>query len=113
VSHLCTLLVDRVASAVLSLSKRWLPIPLAFYRSSKVLDVLPGSGDVRSHNCLDQRPCEVESRGCSGLSVPYLYWKEHAVEPRTGIEFPMILDSIPAGERNSNLNSKVSTKLFC
>lgn len=75
--------------------------------SSKVLDVLPGSGDVRSHNCLDQRPCEVESRGCSGLSVPELYWKEHAVEPRTGIEFPMILDSIPAGERNSNLNSKI------
>lgn len=75
--------------------------------SSKVLDVLPGSGDVRSHNCLDQRPCEVESRGCPGLSVPDLYWKEHAVEPRTGIEFPMILDSIPAGERNSNLNSKI------
>lgn len=67
---------------------------------------------MRSHMCLDQRPCEVENRGCSGLSVPDLSWKEHAVEPRTGIEFPMILDSILAGERNCNLTSKVSTKLF-
>ncbi|XP_030530550.1 fatty-acid-binding protein 2 [Rhodamnia argentea] len=75
--------------------------------SSKVLDVLPGSADVRSHICPDQRPCEVENRGCSGLSVPDLYWKEHAVEPRTGIEFPMILDSILAVERNCNLTSKI------
>ncbi|XP_056176918.1 fatty-acid-binding protein 2 isoform X2 [Syzygium oleosum] len=75
--------------------------------SSKVFDVLPGSADVRSHMCLDQRPCEVENRGCSGLSVPDLSWKEHAVEPRTGIEFPMILDSILAGERNCNLTSKI------
>ena len=40
---------------------------------------------------MDQRACEVENQRCMELSFPDLNLTRHAVEPRTGIEFPMIL----------------------
>ena len=70
-------------------------------RSSKVLAV-PLENDV-----MLQRPCEVH-QGRAGLSFPDLNWRKNAIEPRTGIEFPMILGNILTGENNSNLCSEVS-----
>ena len=76
---------------------------LVFSRSSKVLAVPLENSDV-----MVQRPCEVEHHGRAGLAVPDLNWRRHVVEPRTGIEFPMILHNILAGENNSNICSEVS-----
>ncbi|GMY29078.1 fatty-acid-binding protein 2 [Fagus crenata] len=56
---------------------------------------------------MDQRACEVENQRCMELSFPDLNLTRHAVEPRTGIEFPMILDKILAAEKNSSLSSEV------
>ncbi|KDP34018.1 hypothetical protein JCGZ_07589 [Jatropha curcas] len=74
---------------------------------SKVLAVPFESGDVQVHESIDQRPCEVERQRCSGLSFPELNWTRHAVEPKTGIEFPVILNNILAGENKSSLTSEV------
>lgn len=76
-------------------------------RSSEVLAVPLQDTDVQVHGCVDQRPCEVENQRCAGLSLPDFNWTKHAVEPRTGIEFPTILESILAGEKNSSLSSEV------
>ncbi|KAH7523887.1 hypothetical protein FEM48_Zijuj06G0059600 [Ziziphus jujuba var. spinosa] len=71
--------------------------------SSKVLAVPLENTDVM----IQRQCCEVEHQGCAGLSFPDLNWRRHAVEPRTGIEFPMILDNILAGESNSRLTSEI------
>lgn len=76
-------------------------------RSSNVLAVSSESTDV-----MDQRPCEVGRQGCAGLPFPNLDWRIHAVEPRTGIEFPMVLDNILTAGNNSSLSSEVSTLEF-
>lgn len=73
-------------------------------RSSKVLAVPLQSTDIM----VQPQYCEVEHQGCAGLSFPILNWRRHAVEPRTGIEFPMILDNILARESNSRLTSEVN-----
>ncbi|XP_015572902.1 fatty-acid-binding protein 2 [Ricinus communis] len=78
-----------------------------FDRSSKVLAVPLENGEVQVHRSVDQMPCEVDHHGCSSLSFPDLNWRRQAVEPRTGIEFPMILDSILAAENKSSLSSEV------
>lgn len=75
--------------------------------SSEVLAVPLENTDVQVNGFMDQRPCEVENQRCCGPSFPDLIWTRHAVEPRTGIEFPMILDNILAGEKSSNLSSEV------
>lgn len=54
-----------------------------------------------------ERPCEVERQVCADLSLPNLKWKTHAVEPRTGIQFPIILNSVLEQETNSSLSSEV------
>ena len=78
-------------------------------RSSNMLAVSSTNNDV-----LDQRPCEVGRQGCPGLPFPDLDWRKHAVEPRTGIEFPMVLDDILKAGRNSSLSSEVgSSEFFC
>lgn len=59
---------------------------------------------------MDGRPCEVETRGCGPFSEIYLQnlaWSSNAVEPRTGIEFPTVLDNIITGE-NTSLTPEVS-----
>lgn len=73
-------------------------------RSSNALAV-----PVENTDTMDQRPCEVGHQGCAGLPFPDLNWRRHAVEPRTGIEFPMILDNILTGNNNSSLSSEVTT----
>lgn len=77
-------------------------------RSSEVLAVPLENTDVQVNGFMDQRPCEVENQRCCGPSFPDLIWTRHAVEPRTGIEFPMILDNILAGEKSSSLSSEVT-----
>ncbi|KAL4650607.1 hypothetical protein ACB092_01G099600 [Castanea dentata] len=75
--------------------------------SSEVLAVPMESTDLQVHGGIDQRPCKVENQRCMDLSFPDLNMTRHAVEPRTGIEFPMILDNILTGEKNSSLSSEV------
>lgn len=72
-------------------------------RTSKLLRVpLDDNSDVQLHGCLDQKPCEIGS-----LSFPDLNLRRHATEPKTGIEFPLMLDNILDGENNSRLTSEV------
>ncbi|KAF8401092.1 hypothetical protein HHK36_014395 [Tetracentron sinense] len=75
--------------------------------SPKVLSAPREHVDVQIHGHMDQIPCEDKSGGCGGLSFPDINWTRHAVEPRTGIKFPTVLDNIFAGANNSNLISEV------
>ncbi|CAH2060551.1 unnamed protein product [Thlaspi arvense] len=49
-----------------------------------------GSNDVKLQENIDQRTCLVRREEYSGLSFHKLDWKRQTVEPRTGIEFPML-----------------------
>ncbi|TMW98993.1 hypothetical protein EJD97_003211 [Solanum chilense] len=75
--------------------------------SGDVLSVQLDSSAMESHSGEDHRPCEVDHRGCDNSFFQNLNWSRHAVEPRTGIEFPTILDNLIAGERNSSFTSEV------
>lgn len=72
---------------------------LVLIRTPKVMAVPLEDTGVRS--------CEIEHQRSSHFSFPDLNWTRHAVEPRTGIEFPTILDNILVGENNSSLTSEV------
>lgn len=85
--------------SILSLAAALIP---PFDNLSKVL-----GGSLDSTDVMVQRPCEVARKGYAGLYFPELDWRRHEVEPRTGIEFPMILDNVLAGENNSNLCSEL------
>ncbi|KAK8602407.1 hypothetical protein V6N12_052215 [Hibiscus sabdariffa] len=74
--------------------------------SSKVLAVPLDNTEVQMPECMDRRPCEV-GQGCGSMSFLDLNWRRHAVEPRTGIEFPTILDNILDTPNNSSLASEV------
>ena len=76
-------------------------------RSSKILAVPLENMEVQMQECMDRRPCEVGHQGCGSLSFLDLNWTQHAVEPRTGIEFPTILDNILDRQNNSSLASEV------
>lgn len=84
-----------------------------WFSCDKLLFMFAGSrskvlgGSLDSTDVMVQRPCEVAQKGYAGLYFPELDWRRHEVEPRTGIEFPMILDNVLAGENNSNLCSEV------
>lgn len=95
-----------IVSEVILLSKTCLLFMVI--RPSKVLAVPLENGDGQVQRSIDQRPCEVGPHGCSGFSFPDLNWTRHAVEPRTGIEFPVILDNILAEEHKSCLTSEVN-----
>ncbi|XP_052210179.1 fatty-acid-binding protein 2 isoform X2 [Diospyros lotus] len=76
--------------------------------STKALGVpLVNTTDLQIQRCMDENPCDVEHQGCTDLSFSDLNWTRHAVEPRTGIKFPTILDTILAGENNSLSASEV------
>ncbi|XVE97772.1 hypothetical protein REPUB_Repub03eG0047600 [Reevesia pubescens] len=75
--------------------------------STKVLAVPLDNIEVQMQECMDRRPCEVGHQGCGSLSFLDLNWKRHVVEPRTGIEFPTILDDILDRQNNSSLASEV------
>ncbi|XWS70173.1 hypothetical protein CRYUN_Cryun03dG0026000 [Craigia yunnanensis] len=75
--------------------------------SSKVLAFPLENTEVQMQEYMDRRPCEVGHQGCGCLSFLDLNWTRHAVEPRTGIEFPTILDNILDRQNNSSLASEV------
>lgn len=75
-------------------------------RSSKVLAVPLDNTELQMQELVDRRPCEV-GQGCGSLSFLDLNRRRHAIEPRTGIEFPTILDNILDTQNNSSLASEV------
>ncbi|XP_024033856.1 fatty-acid-binding protein 2 isoform X2 [Citrus clementina] len=80
---------------------------IMWLRSSKVLAVPLDNAEIQMHESMGRSPCEVESHRCGALSFPDLSRTRHAVEPRTGIEFPMILDNVIDGENYSSSTSEV------
>ncbi|KAG8375769.1 hypothetical protein BUALT_Bualt10G0134700 [Buddleja alternifolia] len=77
--------------------------------SSNVLAMPLESTSVEAQQCMDQRPCEIENRGCGPCSDLYfqdLAWSK-TVEPRTGIEFPTMLDNSISGESNPSFAPEV------
>lgn len=77
-------------------------------RSSDAIAVPLENNELQVHGCMDQKPCEVAYRAHAGLTLADVNWTRHAIEPKTGIEFPMILGNILSGENNSSLSSEVS-----
>ncbi|XP_027368924.1 fatty-acid-binding protein 2 isoform X2 [Abrus precatorius] len=75
--------------------------------SSNVLAGPLQNPEVQMHGAMDQLPKEVERQGCPRLLLGELNQAKPAVEPKTGIEFPLVLDNIAAGEQNSSFNSEV------
>ncbi|KAJ6330393.1 hypothetical protein OIU76_009075 [Salix suchowensis] len=110
ISNFMTRLLHREAERLqsfplLSLAAALVPPSGNLY--SKLLAIPRENSDVPVHTSPGQRPCEVERSGCPGLSFPDLNWTRHAVEPRTGIEFPILLDNILAGQNRSRSPSEV------
>ncbi|CAA2961604.1 fatty-acid-binding protein 2-like [Olea europaea var. sylvestris] len=72
--------------------------------SSNGLAIPLENASVETQRCMDdRRPCEVET-GCGPCGEIYLQnlaWSRNAVEPRTGIQFPTMLDNIITGENTS------------
>lgn len=77
-------------------------------RSSDIIAVPLENSELQVHGCMDQNPCEVAYRTHAGLTFPDVNWTRHAIEPKTGIEFPVILDNILSAENNSSLSSEVN-----
>ncbi|KAK7377080.1 hypothetical protein VNO80_02500 [Phaseolus coccineus] len=65
------------------------------------------SPDMQVYGTIDQVPKEVECQGCPFLSYLELNEAKPAVEPKTGIEFPLVLDNIFVGEKDFGFNSEV------
>ncbi|KAK6912880.1 Glycoside hydrolase family 9 [Dillenia turbinata] len=78
--------------------------------SPNVLAVPLEHASIQLHGSMDQCPCNVDNQGCAGLPLPELTWKQHAVEPRTGIEFPTVLDNILVGQDNPTSTSEVGVQ---
>ncbi|KAG4190204.1 hypothetical protein ERO13_A07G019100v2 [Gossypium hirsutum] len=74
---------------------------------SKVLPVPRENTDVQMQERKDRRACEVGHQGYGSPSFLDLNWTQHAVEPRTGIEFPTTLDNVFDRQINSSLSSEV------
>ncbi|KAK8286874.1 hypothetical protein V6Z12_D07G020300 [Gossypium hirsutum] len=74
---------------------------------SKVLPVPRENTDVQMQEHKDRRACEVGHQGYGSPSFLDLNWTQHAVEPRTGIEFPTTLDNVFDRQINSSLASEV------
>nr|GEY81115.1 fatty-acid-binding protein 2 isoform X1 [Tanacetum cinerariifolium] len=55
---------------------------------------------------MNHSPCEVEQRRCGDIKYGSSNCSASAVEPRTGIEFPTILDNIFGGD-NSSFNTEL------
>ncbi|KAK4388681.1 Endoglucanase 16 [Sesamum angolense] len=67
------------------------------------------TSSVEAQICMDQRSCEIENRGCGPCTDLYLQslaWSK-TVEPRTGVEFPTMLDKTISGQSNSSFTPEV------
>lgn len=81
-------------------------------RSPKLVGVTLANADVQIPGNMDHRPCQAVRQGCSSLSLRDLNWRQHATEPNTGIEFPMILNKVLPEESNSKFASEVKFLFF-
>uniref|UniRef100_A0A1D1Z8X3 Chalcone--flavonone isomerase n=1 Tax=Anthurium amnicola TaxID=1678845 RepID=A0A1D1Z8X3_9ARAE len=61
--------------------------------SSRILPFPPEIPGEQFNAPLDQAPCANDCRGCGSLSLPKILSTKDAVEPKTGIKFPTILDN--------------------
>ncbi|KAL2317937.1 hypothetical protein Fmac_031813 [Flemingia macrophylla] len=75
--------------------------------SSNVIGSSLQNPDVQMYGAIDQMSKEVECQGCPYLSYLELNQTKPAVEPKTGIEFPLVLDNILAGEKKYGFNFEV------
>ncbi|CAL1370526.1 unnamed protein product [Linum trigynum] len=109
ISGILTRLMSREADGnqslpVLSLASAFIP---PFKNSSpELLGGNPDNEAVRVRTFFDQSQCTIEPRGCSICSCPDINWENHAIEPRTGIEFPIVLNS-STQEKKSNLSPEI------
>ncbi|KMS99415.1 hypothetical protein BVRB_2g045370 [Beta vulgaris subsp. vulgaris] len=90
---------------VLSLAAALIP-PLDHLTTS-LLAIPPEDANIPMLGSLDKSPCNVQHRDCVGHAFPEFNWERHAVEPKTGIVFPGVLNSILAKDNQSNLSSEV------
>ncbi|KAK6119605.1 hypothetical protein DH2020_046628 [Rehmannia glutinosa] len=77
--------------------------------SSNVLAIPLETSSVEAQRCVDQKPCDIENRGCGPCSDLYfqnLAWAK-TIEPRTGVEFPTMLGDIISGESNYSFTPEV------
>ncbi|CAI0401314.1 unnamed protein product [Linum tenue] len=109
ISGILTRLLSREADRnqslpVLSLASAFIP---PFKNSSpELLGGNPDNKAVRVRTFFDQSQHDIEPRGCSICSCPDINWENHAIEPRTGIEFPIVLNS-STQEKKSNLSPEI------
>ncbi|WJX43641.1 hypothetical protein P8452_30709 [Trifolium repens] len=76
-------------------------------RSSNLLSGPMQDPDVQIHESMDRTPKDFEHPGCPHLSVSELNLANSVVEPKTSIEFPVVLDNLLDGEQNYSFNSEV------
>eukprot|EP00262_Sarcandra_glabra_P010965 TRINITY_DN26671_c0_g1_i1.p1 TRINITY_DN26671_c0_g1~~TRINITY_DN26671_c0_g1_i1.p1 ORF type:complete len:436 (-),score=44.54 TRINITY_DN26671_c0_g1_i1:386-1693(-) len=75
--------------------------------SSNILAIPLQNTDEQIKGDMEPTLCEDVHRGCTSLSLRDISWERDAVEPRTGIKFPTILDNLLTGGYNSCLTSEV------
>ncbi|CAH9072210.1 unnamed protein product [Cuscuta epithymum] len=68
---------------------------------------LEDASTMEAQMCMDQSPCKGEHHGFANSFFQSINWSRLAVEPRTGIEFPIILDDIITRDNNSTFMSEV------
>ncbi|XP_047327821.1 fatty-acid-binding protein 2-like [Impatiens glandulifera] len=76
--------------------------------SSKTFKIPLEDMDMQMQRCLDKGgPCDVHYRGCGDLSFLDSDWRRHTIEPRTGIEFPTMLENMIDDGNNFSSNPEV------
>ncbi|RAL45494.1 hypothetical protein DM860_014883 [Cuscuta australis] len=75
--------------------------------SRNVLAVPLEAATTEAQMSMDQTPCYDDHHGCTNSFFRSINWSGLAVEPITGIEFPVILDDIIAGDKNLSFTSEV------
>lgn len=81
-------------------------LPFIFRNTS--MPAIPSEDtNIQMLGSLDKSPCNVQHRGCVGHAFSKPNCSSHIVEPKTGIEFPGMLNSILAKDNQSNLLSEV------
>ncbi|KAH7655419.1 Chalcone isomerase protein [Dioscorea alata] len=89
------------ALPVLSLAAAIIP-PFDNFSSKALSECIPlENADEHINRSMDQLQVEHGRQACATLAVSNLTWSEDALEPKTGIKFPIILDSPLACEDGS------------
>ncbi|GAB2286541.1 hypothetical protein Dimus_020939 [Dionaea muscipula] len=99
--------IHRISQQLHSLSLSAATVPSLSNLIQNMLAIPVGNTDVPSHGSANQRPCQVERQGCANLPTCELNFARHEVEPRTGIEFPTILNINVEEDSHSCLSSEV------